>query len=125
MRVRQRAFCHVVTHCITSAAKTASGAYLANRTIKYLTAIFHHKRIIAFDWIKDIASVIDDTLAENKKLRKESAMTIDLPLSEFPSWKPYRIRGDLQVHTLCLDGPQQSIRLSNVVSILLLNVVLI
>ena len=104
----------IVTHCITSATKTNDGVYLANRTTKYLLSILHHKPIIAFDWIRDIANVLDDHLSLNKQRSKKKALTIDLEVSEFPSWKPYLVHGDYQVQQLIIDGPIRSYHSSSV-----------
>lgn len=99
----------IVTHCITSATKNADGVYLSNRTTKYLLSILHHIPIVSFDWIKDIGSVLESSLHEDKQFHHETAFTIDLSTAEFPSWKPYQIRGDLQVQQLVLDGPERSL----------------
>ena len=104
----------LVTHCITSATKTEDGFYLANRTTKYLLSILHHKPIIAFDWIRDIANVLDDHLSLNKQRTKKKALTIDLAVTEFPSWKPYLVHGDYQVQELIIDGPIRSFHSSTV-----------
>ena len=103
----------VVTHCITPGIKKR-GIWLANRTIKYLQAILHHKPIVAFDWIQAIANVLDDTLVEKKNRSQSLACTIDFSISEFPPWKQYAIKGDLQVKPRCFTGPSLSLRSSNV-----------
>lgn len=87
---------------------------MTNRTIKYLIAILHHLPIIAFAWIEEIVQVIDDAIAEDQKRRKETALTIDVPTSDFPPWKPYLIRGNLQSEELRLDAPRRSLRSSTV-----------
>ena len=45
----------VVTHCLTACTQNHEGAYLAQRTTKYLQCILGHKPVVAFDWALAVA----------------------------------------------------------------------
>ena len=57
----------------------------------------------------------------NKQRTKKRALTIDLAVTEFPSWKPYLVHGDYQVQELIIDGPIRSFHSSTVFLICFIN----
>lgn len=102
----------VVTHCLTACTQNHEGAYLAQRTTKYLQCILGHKPVVAFDWALAVARVVDFSLAEERAARRGEAVTVSVPLCEFPSWTPFLVSGDLQATRLVPGGPERSLHSS-------------
>ena len=56
--------------------------------------------------------VVDFSLAEERAARRGEAVTVSVPLCEFPPWTPFLVSGDLQNTRLVPGGPERSLHSS-------------
>lgn len=98
----------VVTHCIASTTVDETGDYTTNRTVKYLLSILTHKPIISFDWITEIDAIVNSCISKDQQTKHSDIVTTLVSVEQFPSWKPYTVKGDCQMAHCTKGGPDRS-----------------
>lgn len=84
------------------------GDYTTNRTVKYLLSILTHKPIVSFDWITEIDTVINSCIAKDQQTKHSDIVTTFVSVEQFPSWKPFTVKGDYQMSHCTKGGPDRS-----------------